>query len=133
MPIMKKTQLDKYRNHLQKAREEILAKMNRIASDGRDENIWGETNDSGDLALSCYTKEFLYNLSDVERRQFVEIEAALARIEEGTFGQCVDCGKPVPVKRLEVVPWASRCTACQETFELSQEEEEEKQEEVANF
>jgi RNA polymerase-binding transcription factor DksA len=42
-----------------------------------------------------------------------EIHAALARIGDGTYGTCVACGDPVPVERLEIVPAADRCVACQ--------------------
>lgn len=133
MQVIKKSQLGKYRHQLQKAREQIVTIIQRVASDGRDEKLWGETNDSGDLALGSYTKEFLYKLSDVERSQFVEIDAALQRIDEGSYGKCVDCGTPLPDKRLAVVPWASRCTPCQELFERSQEEKAEAEAELANM
>ncbi|HEY3131674.1 MAG TPA: TraR/DksA C4-type zinc finger protein [Acidobacteriota bacterium] len=126
--------MEKHRKQLLKVRQEIVAKMRRTVSDGRDETLWAETSDSADQALSSYTKEFLYKLSDVERGQFVEIEAALQRIGEGTFAECVDCHNPLPSKRLEIVPWASRCTNCQETFERAQEEEQKREEEaVANL
>jgi DnaK suppressor protein len=42
-----------------------------------------------------------------------EIEAALRRIDEGTYGVCVACGLPIPFERLEVLPAADRCVACQ--------------------
>jgi len=42
-----------------------------------------------------------------------EIEAALKRIDDGTYGTCVSCGAPIPFERLEVVPAADRCVACQ--------------------
>ncbi|MBI4456469.1 MAG: TraR/DksA C4-type zinc finger protein [Acidobacteria bacterium] len=136
MSTGKKVQLQKYRQHLQKVREEIIAKMQRATSNGREVRISAEPSDSGDLALSSYMKEFLYKLNEVERCRFLEIETALERIREGSYGQCVDCGSPLPIKRLEVLPWASRCTACQEKLEqLQQEEEAERgdQEEAANF
>ena len=41
-----------------------------------------------------------------------EIDAALARIEDGTYGTCTRCGKEIPVERLEVYPWASLCIDC---------------------
>ena len=41
------------------------------------------------------------------------VDAALARVAAGTYGQCVECGKPVPEGRLEVRPDAARCVACQ--------------------
>jgi DnaK suppressor protein len=42
-----------------------------------------------------------------------EIEAALKRIADGTYGTCAACGAPIPFERLEVVPAADRCVACQ--------------------
>ena len=62
------------------------------------------------------------NLSETDRteavlhsaqRQRGKVQAALRRINEGTYGLCVDCGKPVPEGRLEARPDASRCVACQ--------------------
>jgi len=60
-----------------------------------------------------------------ERALLTEVEAALKRIEDGTYGYCVECGKPIPEKRLEAIPWASRCVEDQERLEqgnLSREE-----------
>jgi DnaK suppressor protein len=41
-----------------------------------------------------------------------EIDAALARVEEGTYGTCAGCGRPIPSERLEVRPTATTCVAC---------------------
>ena len=60
-----------------------------------------------------------------ERALLTEVEAALKRIEDGTYGRCIDCGKFIPEKRLEAIPWASRCVEDQAKLEqrnLSQEE-----------
>lgn len=60
-----------------------------------------------------------------ERALLIEVEEALKRIDNGTYGQCVDCGKPIPEKRLEAIPWAARCVEDEERLEernLSQEE-----------
>ena len=60
-----------------------------------------------------------------ERALLTEVEAALKRIEDGTYGRCVDCGKVIPEKRLEAIPWAARCVEDQAKLEqrnLSQEE-----------
>lgn len=60
-----------------------------------------------------------------ERALLTEVEAALKRIEDGTYGRCVGCGKFIPEKRLEAIPWASRCVEDQAKLEqqnLSQEE-----------
>ena len=47
------------------------------------------------------------------------VQQALKRIEEGTYGFCVDCGQPIPEKRLEAIPWASRCVKDEEKLEQS--------------
>lgn len=60
-----------------------------------------------------------------ERALLTEVEGALKRIEDGTYGHCVVCGKFIPEKRLEAIPWAARCVKDQEELEqrnLSQEE-----------
>lgn len=49
--------------------------------------------------------------------QLAEIDAALARLRAGTYGVCLDCGDPIQPRRLEAVPWASRCRDCQEAFD----------------
>ncbi|MDQ2884749.1 MAG: TraR/DksA family transcriptional regulator [Chloroflexota bacterium] len=60
-----------------------------------------------------------------ERALLTEVEAALKRIEDGSYGKCIVCGDAIPEKRLEAIPWASRCVKDQEALEqrnLSQEE-----------
>ena len=60
-----------------------------------------------------------------ERALLTEVEDALKRIENGTYGKCVVCGQPIPEKRLEAIPWAARCVKDQEQLEqrnLSREE-----------
>src|SRR5439155_26403952 len=54
-----------------------------------------------------------------------EVEDALKRIEDGTYGKCVNCGRPIPEKRLEAIPWAARDIKCEQELEqknLSREE-----------
>ncbi|MEW6705883.1 MAG: TraR/DksA C4-type zinc finger protein [Pseudomonadota bacterium] len=48
-----------------------------------------------------------------------EIEAARERIEDGSYGACTDCGKDIPLQRLQAQPTARRCIACQELYERS--------------
>ncbi len=43
-----------------------------------------------------------------------EIDAALARLDDGTYGHCEDCGEPLPEGRLEILPYARRCVQCQQ-------------------
>jgi RNA polymerase-binding protein DksA len=45
--------------------------------------------------------------------QLHAVEAALARLDAGTFGTCVRCGRPIAPERLEALPWAAQCIDCQ--------------------
>jgi DnaK suppressor protein len=53
---------------------------------------------------------------NIEIRQ---VEAALRRIEQETYGVCISCDNPIPSKRLDLLPWASRCVRCQEVAETT--------------
>lgn len=60
-----------------------------------------------------------------EQALLTQVEEALKRIEQGTYGKCVVCGQPIPEKRLEAIPWAARCVKDEEQIErrnLSREE-----------
>lgn len=52
-------------------------------------------------------------LRDRADQQLALVDAALERIEAGTFGQCVRCGQAIAPERLEALPWAPRCIDCQ--------------------
>jgi len=79
--------------------------------------------DSGELStLDQHPADSATDLSDADReeallevvgRQREQVRAALHRIDEGTFGTCVDCGTTLPDERLEARPEAARCVACQ--------------------
>jgi len=53
-------------------------------------------------------------------RALSEVDAALRAMSEGVYGSCVGCGEPISLKRLETIPWASRCVGCQESTERRQ-------------
>ncbi len=52
-------------------------------------------------------------IQDNEKTLLVEVQQALARIENGTYGICSNCGQPIPEKRLEAIPWANLCITCE--------------------
>lgn len=53
------------------------------------------------------------------RSALQEVEAALRRMDEGSYGLCISCGEPVPVERLEILPQVARCMPCQRAAELT--------------
>ncbi|MGH9660309.1 MAG: TraR/DksA family transcriptional regulator, partial [Bryobacteraceae bacterium] len=54
---------------------------------------------------------------DQNRTLLALVQAALRRAQNGDFGMCIVCGEPVDPKRLEAVPWAGHCVACQQLVE----------------
>ena len=73
--------------------------------------------DLADKAASAYSKELNFSLSDGERNVLMLIDEAFARIKEGTFGVCTNCGSTIGEKRLTAVPWTAFCIDCQELQE----------------
>jgi RNA polymerase-binding transcription factor DksA len=82
-----------------------LAKLDRAPA--------GEVTDRKDDAA----QSMVTGVSDVEEQLHIaemsEVKLALQRLEAGTYGDCVDCGEPIPLQRLLVLPAAQRCTHCQ--------------------
>jgi DnaK suppressor protein len=75
---------------------------------------------SGDvLDAACDTAQDEINsqLVDVESRELTAIDAAIARMDEGSFGDCEGCGKPIPLQRLQAVPYVSDCIICRRLVE----------------
>jgi len=52
-------------------------------------------------------------LRDRNQQHLAQVEAALARLDAGTFGTCTRCGRPIASERLEAIPWAALCIDCQ--------------------
>ncbi|MES1954438.1 TraR/DksA family transcriptional regulator [Salinisphaera hydrothermalis] len=80
----------------------------------------GEVLDMEDTAFIRMVREL--DLADIERdaAEIHDIDAALARMDDGSYGQCVDCGESIALARLEAYPSAKRCYACQQAVERAQ-------------
>ena len=77
-----------------------------------------EVGDAAAAAAHSAERELLFELSDNERQQLDAIEAALRKIETGSFGRCEGCSKPIPALRLKAMPQARYCVQCQARFEI---------------
>ncbi len=75
------------------------------------------TDDIVDRANNSYNRELMFSLSDGERQLVLQIDAALKRMDEATYGRCANCGQTIAAPRLEAVPWARFCIDCQELAE----------------
>jgi len=66
-----------------------------------------------DTATETYDRELDYTLEENSGHVLEEIDAALKRIEDGTYGVCTSKGERIPVERLDALPWATLCIDCQ--------------------
>ena len=73
-----------------------------------------------DEASRTQNIELKYVLSDRDRHELRVIEEALERIDDGSYGMCKECAGPIEPKRLEILPFAVLCVACQEEREAQQ-------------
>ena len=73
--------------------------------------------DEGDRANASQAKEMTWLRTSQERGLLELIDAALSRIRDGTFGECLHCGQEIGAKRLAAVPWTRYCITCQELLE----------------
>lgn len=107
-------QVDRFRRTLDSRLQELRRSVAEAEHEGRTAQ---HGPDEGDRASSSHEKEILFRRSTQARTSIKAIEAALVRMEEGTFGLCVDCGLEIGKKRLEALPWTRYCITCQELIE----------------
>ncbi len=122
MTRSKKTQTKKatgsapYRKRLLEQQKQIMSLYEhdlRVGQEASDEG----TEDIVDRANNSYNREFMFALSDTERKILLEIENALERLDGGSYGGCLNCKDDIPKARLRAIPWARYCVDCQEQVE----------------
>src|SRR3954468_18889051 len=114
---MDKKKLDSFKKRLEDRQRELRQNVTRNEIEGRNADVTDSAQDIADRASSSYQKEFLFHQSNNERQLLQMVEGALSRIREGSFGECISCGKEINPKRLEAVPWTRHCIECQEKLE----------------
>ncbi|MDP2929788.1 MAG: TraR/DksA C4-type zinc finger protein [Candidatus Omnitrophota bacterium] len=117
---MPKKTLKKYKALLLKEREKIGGGISHITNEAlktsqRDASgdLSGYSFHMADVASDNYEVEFSLGRASDEQNIMYTIDEALKRVEDGTYGNCIQCGKPIPKKRLEALPHTELCIACQ--------------------
>jgi DnaK suppressor protein len=113
---MKKDRLAHFRKTLVDKRRQLEDEVGRSTLYGKgpeDDSI----KDLGDQATTAYTREFLFELGNGDRRLLKEVLIALQKLDEGGFGDCERCGEPIAERRLEALPFARHCIGCQRLIE----------------
>ena len=112
--------IESQRRRLIDLREELGAVRGGLEEDQRDlegQGVDFTETDSGDMSQSIFDREMDASVGEQIERRLGEVERALQKIEEGTYGVCDDTGEEIPRGRLEAVPEAVRTVEAQQRFE----------------
>lgn len=119
-----KKELEYFKKLILKMKEKILDEIKHISEDTLKKSqkdaagdVSGYTYHMADVASDTYDREFSLGLASNERQSLYELDDALKKIEDGTFGICEECKSLITKTRLEVVPFARLCVKCQEKKE----------------
>jgi RNA polymerase-binding protein DksA len=105
-------ELEHFKNKLLKEKEESEKEIERLKEraenieDDFDDRQSGQDHHPGDVASDAQIKKTSFTLLEKQREKHQKIEAALERIESGTYGVCLNSGKPIAKERLEAIPYA---------------------------
>ena len=112
-----------YKKLLLKIKEQIagdilgLSEDNNGSGNDRGGDVSGHALHMADVATDMYDREFTLGLAATDRELLYQVNEALGRIEEGNYGLCAICKKPIPATRLKAIPHAQTCLKCQEAQE----------------
>ena len=100
--------IDGFKKKLLRKQRDLQANIARLEGEAR-ESGEDEVRDSTDDATSSQGASESLQEDTVESETLIQVEDALQRIEDGTYGKCRGCGRPIEPARLEAVPWAAYC------------------------
>ena len=103
----------KYKTQLIEIRQDLTRRVDAISKDLHHEEAEIEK-DFAEQATQLENDEVLNSLNDEARATVMQIDKALLRIKDGTFGACTECGAAINEHRLDVVPYAEYCIGCAE-------------------
>jgi RNA polymerase-binding protein DksA len=120
---MTKQQLKQFRAVLLKERAKCVGEIKAIAREASKNpreasgDLSAYTVHMADMSADTYERELAMNLASSEQEVLYQIDDALKRMDEGAYGSCQQCGKPIALSRLKAVPYTSLCISCQRVKE----------------
>ena len=101
---------------LDRIRADLVAERERLIDDRRETITAPDQMTYGSQAAAAsqvFEQQRDLALRDKSVAHLEDVEQAIERLDDGSYGRCIDCGEPIPGPRLEALPWAARCIACQ--------------------
>ncbi len=125
-PEMDQSRYEDLKRMLDERKREILAEVHEKIRDVRSENSFGKMNevlDSGESSEADIQEDIEFALIQMKAETLSKINEALARLEEGAYGYCFECGQEIAQQRLRALPFAVRCKDCEEAREMAAKRE----------
>lgn len=119
---LNRTQAAKFRKILEAKADEIRENLQSLKRKGALE-VGEQTANLEDLACLSHEEWVFLNRNSIDVMLLREIQDSLQRIEDGAYGVCLECDEAISTKRLQAIPWARYCIACQEEMAALQEED----------
>lgn len=119
MSHLSDTQLRTLRGRLDQREAELQSEV-RTAREAAEQQAIGQAGvvgDQGDSASDHLQNGIRHVEMSRDIEELVEIEAARRRMDDGSYGECIDCSQPIDERRLLAQPTAARCAPCQERYE----------------
>ncbi|MBS0629902.1 MAG: TraR/DksA family transcriptional regulator [Verrucomicrobia bacterium] len=120
MPL-KKSEIEMFKKRLEKLRTEMTKMVQEVSNEVKsDVQSSGYSQHQADGGTDDFDRSVSLTLTDQEIKVLRQIDRALEKIDEGTYGICDLSGDEIPIKRLEAIPYATMTVAAQEKFEKGQ-------------
>ena len=113
--------LEEFRSLLDKREQDLLGEIEKHQTEAR-EMTDQTTAEPMERMVNLEGRDTLLQHNDADFKELTEVRGALERLDKGSFGKCIDCGKEISAARLAAIPWTERCIEDQEKYDRGGEQ-----------
>ncbi len=113
--------LHRYRSLLENRERELVDEIARLRNEGRQARS-AEVEDPIDFVNSSEQAMEKFQVGSIESDMLGQVRTAMQRVDDGTYGACIDCGRPIGEARLDAIPWTPYCLEDQEKHDREEKE-----------
>ena len=107
---------EEFRSLLDKREQDLLDEIEKHQTEAR-EMTDQTTAEPMERMVNLEGRDTLLQHNDADFKELTEVRGALERLDKGSFGKCIDCGKEISAARLAAIPWTERCIEDQEKYD----------------
>jgi RNA polymerase-binding transcription factor DksA len=122
--VLKTDEIESFRHTLENLRARLRGDLDQMTDEALRRNLQSSSGNlsnvplhMADVGTENYDQEFTLGLIENEQGTLGLVNEALARVEKGKFGLCVECGDPIPKPRLQAIPYTRHCIVCARMME----------------